>query len=66
MKGPLRRLSLGVSSGSTARVSNCVVVANGGVGLQNTGSVLQSLGNNLVAGNVGGDTTGTITLISGH
>lgn len=63
----------GILSGSTAgglatvRVTNSTVTDNGGYGFHQGGTaIFASTNNNLVAGNVLGDTFGTITVIQAH
>jgi hypothetical protein len=53
-----------VSAGGTVRVSRSAIFGNG-TGMNVAGGILESLGNNLVAGN-GSDTSGTITIVSGR
>ena len=49
------------------RVTNSMVTENAGIGFYQTGTAsFESLSNNLVAGNLGGDTVGAITPIAGH
>ena len=50
-----------------ARVANSSVSENVGVGLDNLGgATFESLGNNFVSGNVGGDVSAGITIIGAH
>jgi hypothetical protein len=51
----------------TARIANSSIIENSGIGLLNGGNAtLESLGNNFVRGNVGGDVSGAITIVSSH
>jgi hypothetical protein len=52
----------GTIADATIRISNSSVTQNGGMGLRGTSCTLQSLNNNLVAGNAGGDTTAVINI----
>jgi hypothetical protein len=58
----------GTGAGTVAvRITHSTVTENGAWGLAQAGAgVLQSLSNNLVAGNNNGDTTGVISPIAGH
>ena len=51
-----------------ARVANSSISENGGKGLDNAGGggsvTFESLENNFVRGNLGGDTSGTITVVA--
>ena len=57
-------------SGGTILVANSSISENVGIGLTNFGGggsvFFESLGNNFVRGNVGGDTSGTITVVPAH
>jgi hypothetical protein len=57
----------GGAGGVYLRVTNSMVTENAGIGfLQSGGATFESLSNNLVAGNGGGNTGGAITPITGH
>jgi hypothetical protein len=49
-----------------ARVANSSISENGQHGLENGGAVFESLGNNLVRGNITGDVSGAITVVAGQ
>jgi hypothetical protein len=51
----------------TARIANSSISDNSGIGLLNGGNAtFESLGNNFVRGNVGGDVSGAITIVPSH
>ena len=50
----------------TVRVGNSSAVVNVGHGFSNSSGLFESLGNNLVRGNVGGDVTAGITVVGGQ
>lgn len=52
----------------TLRVANCSISGNGEVGLHNGGGpiMFESMGNNFVRGNLGGDVSGPITIVPGQ
>jgi hypothetical protein len=63
--GPSTIAAASVNAGVTVRVSNTTVVQTGAPGFrQDSPSIFYSFGNNRLAANTGGATTGTITPIA--